>query len=84
MHPQRHRRLAIQSAQVPKCLNTHHVFPPLHELLVNDLASIVFTRLDVYGFLHDSICTTSKRASCTILQKVRSENEKIKAAAADK
>jgi hypothetical protein len=66
-------------SQVSKCLDTHHVFPTLHELLVNDLASIVFAGLDMYGLLDDGICAASKRASCAILQNKRSESEKTKA-----
>lgn len=64
---------------MPKRLNTHHMFSPLHELLVDDLAGIVFAGLDVYGLLHDSICAASERSSCAILQKSRSDSKKTKA-----
>lgn len=63
---QRHRSQTIRSGRYVD--NIHHVFPPLHELLVDDFASIVFACLDVYGLLDDSICTASKRTTCAILQ----------------
>ena len=34
---------------------THHVLAALHELLVDDLASIVLAGLDVDGFLDNSV-----------------------------
>ncbi len=43
------------------------MFPSFHELLVNDLASIVFAGLDVYGLLNDGICPTAKCPPSTIL-----------------
>lgn len=46
---------------------THHVLPSLHEFLVDDLACVVFARLDVDGLLHDGIGPTSKGFSRAIL-----------------
>jgi hypothetical protein len=47
------------------------MLPPLHELLVDDLAGIVLAGLDVDGLLHDGIRSATKRLACAIL--VRNE-----------
>ena len=53
--------------ETPSGGSTHHVFPPLHELLVDDLASIVLAGLDVYGLLHDSVRSAAECLACPIL-----------------
>jgi hypothetical protein len=45
----------------------HHKLPSFHKLLVDHLASISLARLDVDGFLHDSIRPTSERLACAVL-----------------
>ena len=45
----------------------HHVLPPLHELLVDDLASIVLPGLDVYGLLDDGIRPTPECLAGAVL-----------------
>ena len=37
----------------------HHVFPTLHELLVDDLAGEVLSGLDMDRLLDDSVCPAS-------------------------
>lgn len=39
---------------------THHVFPSCHQALVNDLCSIVPSRVDVYAFLDDRVTSCSQ------------------------
>jgi len=34
---------------------TDHVFPTLHQFLVDDLAGIVLAGVDVYGFLDNGV-----------------------------
>lgn len=53
--------------QRPRRLRTHHMLPPLHELLVDDFAGIVLARLDVNRLLHDGIRPTTERLACAIL-----------------
>jgi hypothetical protein len=43
------------------------VFSTLHELLVDDLAGIIGTGLDMHGFLHDGIRSATQRLSRAIL-----------------
>jgi hypothetical protein len=43
------------------------MFPPLHELLIDNLTRIVFARLDMDRFFHDRIRPTAKRFASTIL-----------------
>jgi hypothetical protein len=54
------------------------MFPPLHELLIDNLTRIVFARLDMDRFFHDRIRPTAKRFASTILhtQSVVLSNEK--------
>ena len=53
---------------------THHVLPALHELLVDDLASIVLAGLDVHGLLDDGVCTASQSLSGAILAGQKSQS----------
>ena len=48
-------------------MHTYHVFPALHEFLVDDFAGIVFACFDVDGFLDDGVCTTSESLACAVL-----------------
>ena len=41
---------------------------PLHELLVDDLAGIVLSSLDVHGFLDNGIGALAECAACAVLQ----------------
>ena len=50
-----------------RSMQTHHVLPPLHEFLVDHLACVVFSGLDVYGLLDDGIRATPKRLAGAIL-----------------
>lgn len=43
------------------------MFPPFHEFLVDNLARIVFSRLNVYSLFNDSIRPTPKGLACAIL-----------------
>ena len=45
-----------------------HVFAPLHEPLVDDLARIVFSGRDMDGFLHDGISTNAEGLSSSVLK----------------
>ena len=45
----------------------HHKLSSFHKPLVDHLASISLARFDVDGFLHDSICPTSERLACAVL-----------------
>jgi len=47
---------------------THHELPPLHELLVDDFASIVMASFDMNCFLHDCIRAASEGTSCAVLE----------------
>ena len=49
---------------------THHVFPALHELLVDDLARVVLARLDVHGLLHDRIRSATESPASAVLPPV--------------
>jgi hypothetical protein len=51
----------------PLEMRKYHVFPPLHELLIDDLASIVLSSLDVDRLFDDSIRSTPKRPSSAVL-----------------
>jgi hypothetical protein len=46
---------------------TNHIFPPFHELLVDNLASIVFSCLDMNRFLYDGVCAATEGFACAIL-----------------
>jgi hypothetical protein len=46
------------------------MLPPLHELLVDDLARIVLARLDVYRLLHDRVRPAPERLARAILHPV--------------
>ena len=50
-----------------KDIFAHHVFPPLHEFLVDDLASIVLSSLDMHGLLDDGVCSTAQSLASAIL-----------------
>lgn len=50
---------------------TYHVLPPLHELLVDDLACEVLSSLDVDRLLDDGVRSTAQRLACPILCVVR-------------
>ena len=41
---------------------------PLHELLVDDLAGIVFAGVDVDGLLHDGVRPAPERLACAVLR----------------
>ena len=43
------------------------MFSTLHEFLVDDLAGIVGTSLDMHGFLHNGIRSAAQRLSRAIL-----------------
>lgn len=45
----------------------HHVFPALHELLINHLARKIIPCFNVDSLLHDSICSTSKGLASAVL-----------------
>lgn len=42
---------------------TDHVFPPHHELFVDDLRRIITIRVDMDTFLDDSVCAATVRIS---------------------
>ena len=44
------------------------MFPALHEFLVDDFASIVFTSLDMNRLLHDCIRAATESTSCAVLE----------------
>ena len=44
------------------------MFSTLHEFLVDDLAGIVGTSLDMHGFLHNGIRSAAQRLSRAILE----------------
>ena len=50
---------------------TDHELSALHELLVDDLAGIVFDRLDVNGLLYDSICPAAQCLTGAVLRDIR-------------
>ena len=54
------------------------MFSTLHKLLVDDLAGIVLASLDVDRLLDDSICSTSKRTPCPVLEGQQSRTRGIK------
>ena len=43
------------------------MFPPFHKLLIDDLARIVLSRLDMNGLLYDRIGSAAKRLASAIL-----------------
>lgn len=47
---------------------TNHVFPTLHKLLIDDLARIVFSGLDMDGLLDDGICSAAQCLACAVLE----------------
>jgi hypothetical protein len=47
--------------------NTYHVLSTLHELLVNDLAGIVFASLDVDGLLDYGVCARPEGLASPVL-----------------
>jgi hypothetical protein len=63
-HPQPHGIQARGSC-------THHAFSPFYELLADDFASIIGTRLDMNNDLYDSIRSAPQRLSNPILSLVR-------------
>jgi hypothetical protein len=46
---------------------THHMLPPLHELLVDDFTSIIFATLDVNSLLDDRIRSATECLARTVL-----------------
>jgi hypothetical protein len=50
-----------------RAVGTHHMFSPLHELLVDYFAGIIGTRLDMNGLLYDGIRSATQRLSSAIL-----------------
>lgn len=52
---------------IPNRCATYHMLPSLHELLIDNLARIVFPRLDMDRFFHDCIRPTAKRFASTVL-----------------
>lgn len=54
------------------------MFSTLHKLLVDDLAGIVLPSLDVDCLLDNSICSTSKRTTCPVLEGRQFETRGIK------
>lgn len=40
--------------------STHHMFPPGHETLVDDLRRIIATGIDVHTFLHNRVRTSAQ------------------------
>lgn len=51
--------------------NTNHVFPALHEFLVDYLASIVLSSSNMDGLLDDGIGPAAEGLSCPILGGIR-------------
>src|ERR1700742_4791557 len=49
-------------------VETHHVLSALHELLVDHLAGIVLSRLDVHCFLDDSVRARAESFASTVLR----------------
>ena len=47
---------------------TYHVLPSFHELLIDDLAGIVFTGTNVNGLFNNSVRPTSESPSSTVLR----------------
>ena len=43
------------------------MLPPLHELLVDDLASIILARLDMHGLLYDGIRAAAQCLASAVL-----------------
>ena len=58
-------RLTITTVIMIVC--THHMFPTLHEFLIDDLACVVLSGLYMDGLFDNSICTATKGSSCAIL-----------------
>ena len=57
--------------ETPSGGSTHHVFPPLHELLVDDFAGKVLAGLDVDGLLDDGIRSAAERLARAVLSEAR-------------
>ena len=67
--------LARIAAAARSCDGAYHVFSALHELLVDDFASIVLASLDMNCFLYDCICAAAQGTPSTVLEFIKPGQE---------